>query len=119
MEIILVILSILIIILFYKVGVLNKHLSVFSFSEKNINRLLVKKEIIKPSEIYIIINESIGDMHEDIGNKIIKNAKSIGIDIPKYMDKDELKKYIEKQELKRRSEQVSFTDKMLMNDSDL
>lgn len=116
MEIAIIILFVLVLVLFYKVSSLNKHLTVLSFSERTINKLLVKKELIKPSDIDIVINESIGDMHEDVGNKIIKNAKDIGISIPKYMDEEELKKYIEKQELKRVNDSISFTDRMLMED---
>jgi len=119
MEIAIIILFVIVAVLFYKINLLSKHLTVFSFSEKIINKLLVKKELIKPSEIDVVINEAIGDMHEDIGNKIIKNAKDIGISIPKYMDDEELKKYIEKQELKRVDDNMSYTDKMIMNDPDL
>lgn len=116
MEITIIILFVLVLVLFYKVSSLSKHLTVLSFSERTINKLLVKKELIKSSDIDIVINESIGDMDEDVGNKIIKNAKDIGISIPKYMDDDELKKYIEKRELKRANDSISFTDRMLMED---
>jgi hypothetical protein len=94
-------------------------LTVLSFSEKTISKLLVKKELIKPAEIDVVINEVIGDVHEDVGNKIIKDAKDIGISIPKYMDEKELKKYVEKQESKRVNDTLSFTDRMIMNDPDL
>lgn len=116
METTIVILFVIVAVLFYKINLLNKHLSVLSFSEKTINKLLVKKELIKPSEIDVIINETIGDMDQDTGNKIIKNAKAIGIFIPKYMDEDELEKYIEKQEIKRMNDSISYTDRMIMND---
>ena len=119
MEIAVIILFVIVVVLFYKVNLLNKHLTVLSFSEKTINKLLVKKELIKPSEINVVINETIGDMYEDVGNKIIKNAKDIGISIPKYMDEKELKKYIEKQELKRINGSMPYTDRMIMNVFDL
>lgn len=119
MEIAIIILFVIVAVLFYKINLLNKHLTVLSFSEKTINKLLVKKELIKPSEIDVVINEAIGDMHEDVGNKIIKNAKDIGISIPKYMDEEELKKYLERQELKRANDRLSYTDRMIMNDADL
>src|SRR3989344_2982667 len=114
MELIIIILFAFIVIIFYKIRTLNKRLTGFLFLERNIYRLLVKKKIIKLSEINTIINESIGDMFEDDGNKIIKYAKDIGITIPGYMDEKNLNEYIEKQELKRKYDKMSYTDKMLM-----
>lgn len=119
MEIIIVILFVIVAFLFYKINLLGKHLSVLSFSEKTINKLLVKKGLIKPSEIDVVINEAIGDMHEDVGNKIIKNAKEIGIIIHEYMDEEELRKYIKEQNAKRINDRISYTDRIIMNDSDL
>jgi len=116
MEIITTILFVLVGILFYRILTLEKRVNVNSFSDRAVNKLLVKKEIIDQSEIETIINESIGDMPEDAGNKIIKDAKSIGINIPKYMDEGELEKYIENQKLKRMESQISYTDRMMMND---
>ena len=118
MEIAIIFLFLLVAFLFYKVSLLNKHLSVLTFSKKIINKLLLKKGFVKQSEIDIVINESIGDMSEDVGNKIIKNAKDIGISIPKYMDEEELEKYIEKEESKRKNNNLSFTDRMLMENED-
>ena len=116
MELTIIILSILVALLFYKIRMLNKHLAVLSFAERNINKLLVKKGLIKTADIDTIINESIGDMPEDTGNELIKSAKSIGVIIPKYMDKEELKVCIENQELRRRNAEISFTDRMIMRD---
>ena len=61
------------------------------------------------------INESIGNMPEDIGNELIKSAKSIGITIPKYMDEEEKKIYIANEERRRREGKLSFTDKMIID----
>lgn len=119
MEISIIILFVIVMVLFYKINLLSKHLNVLSFSEKTINKLLVKKELIRLSEIDVVINETIGDMYGDIGDKIIKDAKDIGIFIPKYMDEEELKKYIEKQESKRMNDSTSYTDRMMMNDPGL
>ena len=119
MTLIIIILFVFVVILFYKVGILHKHINVLSFSEKNIDKLLIKKKIIKISEIETVVNESIGDMPEDIGNKIIEDAKSMGIVIPKYMDDGELKKYIETQELKRTKGKISITDQMMLENHDL
>lgn len=94
---------------------LNKHLTILSFAERNTNKLLVKKGIIKTSDIDAQINESIGNMPESVGNEIIKSAKSIGITIPKYMDDDELKTYIASEERRRREATLSFTDKMIID----
>jgi hypothetical protein len=119
MEISIIILFAIVMFLFYKINLLNKHLTVLSFSEKNINKLLVKKGIINLSEVDVVINETIGELDEDIGNKIIKNAKDIGIFIPGYMDEESLKKYLEEQERKRAYNNLSYTDKMLMDDYSL
>src|SRR3989338_2791509 len=116
MEILIVILFTLVILLFYKVGKLNKHLVVLSFVERNINKLLVKKGTIKSSDIDIVMNESIGGMPENTGNTIIDYAKSIGVTIPKYMDEEELGKYLREQEQKKKNNEISFTDSMIMQD---
>jgi len=116
MEIIIVILIIIIIVLSYKVHKLSNHLTVLSFSVRNINKLLVKKNLITLSEIDTVINESIGDMDENVGNKIIKSAKDIGITIPKYMGESELEKYLKEQELKRVDRSISFTDRMIIDE---
>lgn len=118
MEIFATILVISVVILSLKVRKLKQQLVVLSFSEKLINKLLVKKGLITSSEIDIITNEAIGDMPEDDGNKIIKCAKSLGVMIPKYMDEEELMKYVETQELKRGNAQISYTDRMIMDNPD-
>jgi hypothetical protein len=118
MEILIIILVVITVILYLKVKKLEKHLTVLSFSDKLINKLLVKNNLILPSEIDIITNEVIGDMHEDEGNKIINSAKSIGIIIPKYMNEEQLNEYVETQEFKRRNNQISYTDRMIMEESD-
>ncbi len=115
MELVIGILSILVVVIFYKIIMLKRYLAVLDFSIKSINKLLVKKEIIKMSDIDIIINESIGDMHENTGNQIIKYAKGIGVVIPEYMAEKELELYVKKQEIQRKNNQVSFTDKMMQD----
>lgn len=118
METIIVIQFLLIAILFYKVRKLTRILTTLDFLENNINKLLINKKIIKNSEIEIMANESIGNMPELDGNRIIKYAKSIGITIPEFMNDEELKKYVEKQEIKRRNNEISFTDRMVMEEND-
>lgn len=101
MEFIIFILSILVLALIYKVRLLTRHLIVLSFSNKNINKLLVKNELITESEIDIVINESIGDMDPEEGDRLIKYAKSIGIRIPEYMGEEDLEEYVKVQQVKR------------------
>ena len=119
MELVTVILSVLVIALFYKVGLLNKRITVLSFAERNMNKLLVKKELVKPAEIDMMTNESIGKMPEEDGNKIIRYARDIGIFIPNYMNEEELEKYSKKHESETEKNEVSFIDRMIMNDSGL
>lgn len=116
MELIILILFVLLVALFYKVRKLDEHLTVLSFSFRNISKLLVKKKFIQTSEIDAITNESIGDMPEDDGNELIKSAKSMGITIPEYMDAEKLKRYTEKQESERKKRETSFTDRMMMEE---
>lgn len=94
-------LAILVLALLYKVRLLTRHLVVLSFSQRNINKLLVKNELITESDIDIIINESIGDMDPEEGNRLIKYAKSIGIKIPEYMEEKALEDYVKTQQLNR------------------
>ncbi len=103
--------------LFYKINMLSKQLSVLSFTEACTRKLLLKKELIKASEHETIINEIIGDMDPDVGDKIIENAKDIGIIIPKYMGEDELKEYIEKQEFNRVRGHLSYTDQRMLEEN--
>jgi hypothetical protein len=114
MVFIIILLSILIGVLFYDLSKLRKHVSVLSFSYKAINRVLVKKEVITPSEMDISINELIGDMYQEDGNTIIKQAKSIGITIPPYMNTEELAQYIETQELRRKRDAL---DKWILDET--
>ncbi len=101
MEIIITILCVLVIYLLYTIKRVSKCFDILFFSVGNINKLLIKKGLIEKSEIDIILNETIGDMSKEEGDKIIKNAKDIGIKIPKYMDEEELKQYVEMQKAKR------------------
>jgi hypothetical protein len=98
---------------------LEKYISVLSFFEKLINKLLVKKNLISLSEIDVITNETIGNIPKEDGDRIIKYAKKIGINIPKYMDNDQLKRYIEEQEMKRRNRQMSYSDKLIIEEKDV
>ena len=116
MEIVILGLSIIVIVLSYKVFLLKKHTTVISFYEKNLLKLLIKKGFINLSEFDVTINESIGDMDERVGNQIIKSAKSIGIVIPKYMSDEDLAEYIKNQERKRAQANMSFTDSHLLDD---
>ncbi len=115
MEIVVIILSLLVVFLLYKISLLNKHITVLSFSQKNINKLLINKKVILPEEIERIVNESIGNMYAEEGKKIIKSAKSLGINIPEYMDDEKLNEYIKSQELKRMEREIPLTDRMLMD----
>lgn len=110
MELIIIILFLLVVFLFYKVNLLQKHITVLSFSDKNINKLLVRKEIITPTEFDIVVNESIGDMYEGDGNKIIKAAKDLGIHVPEYMDDEKLEAYVKSQELKRKNAATPYSE---------
>jgi len=118
MEILVLVLLIAITFFLYKkIIMLQKHLELTSFSEKVLNRLLVKKGVIESSEIDIAINEAIGDMYEDQGTKLIKNAKVIGVNLPKYMDDKELEVYVQQQETNRKMRKISFTDRILMEEN--
>lgn len=116
MEILIIILIVIIANLYFRLGKLEKHLAVLSFSERLINKLLVRKNLISLSEIDIMTNEVVGDMPEDDGNKIISYAKSLGIVIPKYMDEEQLKRYLEAQRIKRKDNQLSYSDRMIMEE---
>jgi hypothetical protein len=110
MEILFAITALLLLVLFYKIKVLNRQLIVLSFSQRNINKLLIKKKLINATDIDIIVNESIGSMRGDESDRIIKSAKSLGIHIPDYMDDEDLKIYVENKELKRRMNSVTLED---------
>lgn len=116
MEILIIILIGAIILIYLKLRKIQNHLTVLSFWEKITSNLLLKKGLTTPSELDVAINESIGNMPEEDGNRIIQSAKNIGITIPNYMNEEELKIYVEKQEQTRRSREISFSDRILMGE---
>jgi hypothetical protein len=101
MLIIFIVLISLNVLIYLDLRRVKNQLVVLTFMNRINSGLLFKKGVIKFSEFDIAINDAIGNMPEDAGNRIIEAAKSIGITIPNYLDEDELKLYLEKQELKR------------------
>ncbi len=100
-------LLIMVISALYQISALRRQIVVMDFSNRSVQRLLIKKNIISASEIDIATNELIGDMLPDEGENIRESAKKMGITIPEYMEKDDLEIYIRNNEERRATERWS------------